>query len=283
MRPLVKYQAIYKNKNAYSISFLCNFFEVSRSGYYKWLKNKGRQDKDIALGQLIHECQQKTKYTYGYRRVKLWLSKYKNLHINRKRVLRVMRKYGLLAQIRRPSPYRKGITRFKTYENHLHQNFIAERPNEKWVSDISYIHTKQGTLYLAVIKDLFDHSIVAYETGPRQDNGMVSRLIEKAKRQMRKGTLIHSDQGGQYSSKDYFLLSERYGFTPSMSRKATPLDNACAENFFSTLKTECIYRHSIETLEDAKQLIRSYIYFYNHQRIQLSTGCTPLEMRNSTA
>lgn len=283
MRPSVKYQAIYKNKNAYSISFLCDFFKVSRSGYYKWLKDKGQLDKDIALGQLIRECQQKTKYTYGYRRVELWLSKYKNLHINKKRVLRVMRKYGLLAQIRRPGPYQKGITRFKTYENHLRQNFIAERPNEKWVSDISYIHTKQGTLYLAVMKDLFDHSIVAYETGSRQDNGMISRLIEKAKRQMQKGTLIHSDQGGQYCSKDYFLLSERYGFTPSMSRKATPLDNACAESFFSTLKTECIYRHSIETLDDAKRLIRSYIYFYNHQRIQLSTGCTPLEMRYSTA
>lgn len=283
MRPSVKYQAIYKNKNAYSISFLCDFFKVSRSGYYKWLKDKGQLDKDIALGKLIRECQQKTKYTYGYRRVELWLSKYKNLHINKKRVLRVMRKYGLLAQIRRPGPYQKGITRFKTYENHLRQNFIAERPNEKWVSDISYIHTKQGTLYLAVMKDLFDHSIVAYETGSRQDNGMISRLIEKAKRQMQKGTLIHSDQGGQYCSKDYFLLSERYGFTPSMSRKATPLDNACAESFFSTLKTECIYRHSIETLDDAKRLIRSYIYFYNHQRIQLSTGCTPLEMRYSTA
>ena len=88
-----------------------------------------------------------TKYTYGYRRVELWLSKYKNLHINKKRMLRGMRKYGLLAQIRRPSPYQKGIPRFKAYENHLRQNFIAERPNDKWVSDISYIHTKQGTLY----------------------------------------------------------------------------------------------------------------------------------------
>lgn len=162
---------------------------MSRSGYYKWLKNKERQDKDVVLRQLIQEYQQKAKYTYGYRRAKLWLCKKHGLHVDQKRVLRVMRKYGLLAEIR--------------------------RPNEKWVSDISYIHTKQGILYLAVIKDLFDHSIVVYETGPRQDNGMVSRLIEKAKRQIRKGTLIHSDQGGQYSSKDYFLLSEKYRLIPS--------------------------------------------------------------------
>ena len=283
MRPAVKYQAILKNKYAYSISFLCKFFEVSRSGYYKWLKQKDKLDKDLALGKLIQECQQKTKQTYGYRRVKLWLSKYKGLHINQKRVLRVMRRYGLLSEIRRPGPYQKGITRFKTYENLLKQEFAAQKPNEKWVSDISYIHTQQGTLYLAVIKDLFDHTIVAYETGTRQDNGMITRLIEKAKHQIRKGTIIHSDQGGQYSSKEYFLLSERYAFIPSMSRKATPLDNACAESFFSTLKTECIYRHVIKTIDDARRLIRSYIYFYNHQRIQLSTGCTPLEKRRSIA
>ena len=179
MRPAVKYQAILKNKYAYSISFLCKFFEVSRSGYYKWLKQKDKLDKDLALGKLIQECQQKTKQTYGYRRVKLWLSKYKGLHINQKRVLRVMRRYGLLSEIRRPGPYQKGITRFKTYENLLKQEFAAQKPNEKWVSDISYIHTQQGTLYLAVIKDLFDHSIVAYETGTRQDNGMITRLIER--------------------------------------------------------------------------------------------------------
>lgn len=247
------------------------------------MRPKDKPDKGLELSKLMQKCHQKAKHTYGYRRIKLWLSKYKGLHINRKRILRVMCKYGQIAEIKRPSPYQKGITRFKTYENHLNQEFTAQKPNEKWVSDISYIHTKQGTLYLAVIKDLFDHSIVAYETGPRQDNGMITRLIEKAKRQIRKGTLIHSDQGDQYSSKEYFLLSERYAFIPSMSRKATPLDNACAESFFSTLKTECIYRHTIETLDDARKLIHSYIYFYNHQRIQLSTGRTPLEKRRSIA
>lgn len=283
MRPAIKYQAIFKNKDAYSISFLCTFFGVSRSGYYKWLRQKDKPDRDLTLGKLIQECQQKTKHTYGYRRVSLWLSKYQGLRGNKKKVLRVMRKYGQLSEIRRPGPYQKGITRFKTYENLLNQDFHAKKPNEKWVSDISYIHTKQGTLYLAVIKDLFDHSIVTYEMGTRQDNGLITRLIEKAKRQIRKGTVIHSDQGGQYSSKEYFLLSEKCGFIPSMSRKATPLDNACAESFFSTLKTECIYRHTIKTLDDAKQLIRFYIYFYNHQRIQLSTGCTPLEKRRFTA
>ena len=283
MRPSVKYQAIYKKKDAYSIPFLCKFFEVSRSGYYKWLKQKDKPDKDLALYKLLRECQQETKHTYGYRKAAHWLSKRKALNVNRKRVLRIMRKYGLPAEIRHSRPYRKGITRFKTYEDHLERDFTARKPHEKWVSDITCIHTKQGRLYLAIIKDLFDRSIVAYEVGPRQDNSMLNRLIEKARQEIRKGTLLHSDQGGQYASKDYFLLSERYGFIPSMSRRATPLDNACAESFFSILKTECIYRHDIQTFDDAKKMIHSYIYFYNHQRIQLAIGCTPLEKRHSTA
>ena len=142
----------------------------------------------------------------------------------REKILYLKREGKTNREIRRPGPYQKGITRFKTYKNLLNQDFHAKKPNEKWVSDISYIHTKQGTLYLAVMKDLFDHSIVTYEMGTRQDNGLITRLIEKAKRQIRKGTVIHSDQGGQYSSKEYFLLSEKCGLISSMSRKATPLE-----------------------------------------------------------
>jgi len=178
VKPSIKYQAIYKNRYGYSISFLCGFFEVSRSGYYAWLARKD-VDRDAALGEMIRECQKKTKETYGYRRVRLWLLHKKGLHVNGKAVLRIMQKYGLLSEIRRPGPYQKGISRFKTYENQLQQDFRASKPNEKWVTDISYVHTKQGTLYLAVIKDLYDRSIVAYEAATKQDNGMVCRVVQK--------------------------------------------------------------------------------------------------------
>lgn len=283
MKPSVKYLAIYKNRWSYSISELCRFFKVSRSGYYKWLSNKDKPSPDLELAKLIEECQKKVKQTYGYRRVKIWLLKKKGIRKNGKAILRVMQKYGLLAEIRRRKPYQKGVTRFKSYENLLKQDFKATKPNEKWVTDISYIHTRQGVMYLSVIQDLYDRSVVSWELGRSCDLSLVTRTIRKIGYKLRKGTVLHSDQGSQYASKEYCALSEKYGFLPSMSRKATPLDNACAENFFSILKAECVNRHNIKGFSDAKMLISQYIYFYNHERIQLAFTCSPMEMRRKAA
>ena len=284
MRPSVKYEAIHKNRYEYDISFLCKFFEVSRSGYYAWRAKKDSPDKDDSLAGLIRECQKKTRQTYGYRRVKQWLVRKKGIIVNEKTVLRVMRKYGLLAKIRRPrgfftnNPYR-----YVSYGNLLQRDFHAERPNEKWVTDISYIHTKQGRLYMSVIKDLYDRSIVAYELASYLDNRIVLRTVEKAKYKLRRDTIIHSDQGSQYGSNEYAALSHKYRFNPSMSRPGTPLDNASAESFFSTLKTECIYLHTIGTFKQAKELIKRYIHFYNYERIHSAFGCPPMEMRRKAA
>ena len=130
-----------------------------------------------------------------------------------------MRKYGLLSKIRRPGPYQKGITRFKTYENLLNQDFHAKKPNEKWVSDISYIHTKQGTLYLAVMKDLFDHSIVTYEMGTRQDNGLITRLVEKARRMSEKGLSYTATRVGSIRPKSISCYQKSVGlFLPCLER-----------------------------------------------------------------
>ena len=283
MKPAVKYQAIYKNRYNYSIAELCKFFKVSRSGYYKWLGNKDTPSPDLKLAKMIEECQDKVKYTYGYRRVTIWLLKKKGLNVNGKAVLRIMQKYGLLAEIRRRKPYQKGVTRFKTYENRLNQDFKASKPNEKWVTDISYIYTHQGMMYLSIIKDLYDNSVIAWELSRGCDLSLVIRTVEKAKSKLRKGTILHSDQGSQYASKDYYALAEKYKFMPSMSRKATPLDNACAENFFGILKAECVNRHTFKSFSEAKLMISQYIYFYNHERIQLSFACSPMEKRRQAA
>lgn len=176
--------------------------------------------------------------------------------------------------LHKSNPYR-----YVSYGNLLQRDFQAEHPNEKWVTDISYIHTKQGRLYLSVIKDLYDKLVIAYEMSQHLDNSLVVRTVKKAKSKIRKGTIIHSDQGSQYASNDYAELSKEFKFKPSMSRPATPIDNAPMESFFSILKTECIYRHKLETIQQAKQWIKWYIYFYNHERIILSTGMTPYEMR----
>ena len=279
MKATVKYKVIYRHREKYSISEMCRFFGVSRSGYYGYVKRMDTPSKDLPLAEKIQACQSECRNTYGYRRVHIWLER-NGIHCNPKTVLRVMNKYNLLSVIRRKRYVKYGESLHR-YPNLLNRNFTAERPNQKWVTDISYIRTAQGFLYLSVIRDLYDNSIVAYKTGSEQNNRLVLDTI-RAARQKEKVTAelqLHSDQGFQYTSLAYFKLTQQYGISPSMSRRGNPYDNALAENFFSILKTECIYRTKIATLADAKQLIDDYIYFYNNQRIQTKTKLTPLEKR----
>ena len=280
MRTSVKYMVIYRHKDKYGISEMCRFFGVSRSGYYDYVKRQEVPAKDLPLAEKIRECQDKCGKTYGYRRVHIWLER-NGIHKNPKTVLRVMQKYNLLSVIRR--------RRFYKYDQHLHryqnlwkQDFKAEKPNQKWATDISYIHTKQGVLYLSIIRDLYDNSIVAYKTGTQQTVNLVLDTIKAAKRKEKVTAelQLHSDQGFQYTSHPYFKLTKLYNITPSMSRRGNPYDNALAENFFSILKTECIYRTKLQSYEEARILIDEYIHFYNHQRIQLKTKLTPLEKRS---
>lgn len=171
------------------------------------------------------------------------------------------------------------------YENLLNRQFQADKPNSKWVTDISYIHTEQGVLYLSMILDLYDNSIVAYKTGTEQTVNLVLDTIRSAMKNEKKKIAaelhLHSDQGFQYTSHAYFKLTQSYGITPSMSRRGNCYDNAMAENFFSILKTECIYRHKPKTFSEANDMIDRYIYFYNHERIQTKIGVAPLALRHS--
>ena len=271
---------IYRHKDKYSISEMCRFFKVSRSGCYDYVKRMDIPAGDLALAEKIRECQNKCGKTYGYRRVHIWLER-NGIHKNPKTVLRVMQKYNLLSVIRR--------RRFYRYDQHLHryknlwkQDFHAARPNQKWATDISYIHTQQGVLYLSIIRDLYDNSIVAYKTGTQQTVNLVLDTIRAAKRKEKVTAelQLHSDQGFQYTSQAYFKLTKAYHITPSMSSKGNPYDNAMAENFFSILKTECIHRVKLKTFEEARLLIGEYIRFYNNERIQTKTKLTPLEKRS---
>ena len=279
MRTSVKYMVIYRHKDKYSISEMCRFFDVSRSGYYDYVKRMDAPAWDLPLAEKIRECQEHSHSTYGYRRVHIWLER-QGIYRNPKTVLRVMQKYNLLSEVRRKKyhNYTNGIYK---YPNHLAQNFHADRPNQKWVTDISYIRTGQGFLYLSVIRDLYDNSIVAYKTGTKQNINLVLSTIRAAKKKEKvTGILhLHSDQGFQYTSQAYYSLTKSYHITPSMSSKGNPYDNAMAENFFSILKTECIYRTKLKTYEEARLLIDAYIQFYNNVRIQLNTKLTPLEKR----
>lgn len=280
MKTYVKYNVIYRHKEKYAISEMCRFFKVSRSGYYCYVNRIDTPAKDLPLANLIKECCIETKQTYGYRRVCDWLER-KNVHHNPKTILRVMQKFNLLSVVRRKK-YRNYSKALHKYPNLLNRDFHADRPNQKWVTDISYIHTSQGVLYLSIIRDLYDRSIVAYKTGTEQNVNLVLNTIREAKKKEKvtAEVQLHSDQGFQYTSNQYFNLTKEYNIIPSMSRRGNPYDNSLAENFFSILKTECIYRTKLKTFEEACLLIDDYIFFYNNQRIQSKTKLTPLELRS---
>ena len=211
MRPIVKYEMILNCSNRYPVAVMCRFFQVSRSGYYAFLGRREHPAKDAKLAQTIAQKQQKCFQTYGYR--KMWLSlKRDGIVWNPKTILRIMKKYNLLSEIRRRRKWVQMGKQLHKYKNLLNRDFKADQPNHKWVTDISYMHTKQGVLYLSVIRDLYDRSIVAYKTGTEQTVNLVLDTIRLAMRREKKKVTeelqLHSDQGAQYTSTAYFKLTK---------------------------------------------------------------------------
>lgn len=222
MKATVKYRVIYRHKEKYSISEMCKFFSVSRSGYYDFVNRMDIPSKDLPLAHKIQECQEQCGKTYGYRRVHIWLER-NGIHYNPKTILRVMNKYNLLSVVRRRKYHRYGET-IHRYPNVMNRDFKATRPNQKWVTDISYIRTEQGFLYLSVIRDLYDNSIVTYKTGTEQNIRLVLETVKEGmkKEKVTEELQLHSDQGFQYTSQAYFKLTTSYNIRQSMSRRGNP-------------------------------------------------------------
>jgi transposase InsO family protein len=234
--------------------------------------------------ELVEEAFVASRRTYGYRRIQIWIAQNKGVIINHKAVLRLMNKLGIQSVARKRKPYRKmsQLDIYHRYDNLLDRNFTADSPNQKWVTDITYIHTTQGWAYLATIKDLFDGFIVAHKLGHRLSVGLVTDTLKmaKLKEKVTDGTLLHSDQGHQYTSHPYFVLTKEYNIIPSMSRRGNCWDNASMENFFGHLKEEALRQYPTLSFEETQQIIDEYIYFYNHERIQLKTKQTPYQLRS---
>lgn len=279
-----KYKVIERFKNKYSVQKMCKLFEVSRSGFYKWRKRVLHPQQHCDLDRSIIECQTKVKQTYGYRRVWLWLKQNKSIHCHPLTVLYHMRKLDLLAQIRRRRSYtlyKQGAYR---YENLLNRQFVQNQANYRWVTDITYIITPKQTYYLCVVMDLCGRYIVSYRLGTEMTASLVGNTVKDAfaneKGKVADGLALHSDQGCQYTSQEYFALTQEYHFSASMSRAGCPYDNAPMENFFGTFKTECLYRCKPTTSEQVQQLVDEYIHFYNFERIDMKNGLTPFEIRS---
>jgi putative transposase len=282
----MKYRNIFRFQDKYPIGAMCEYFRVSRSGYYGWVKRIEAANKDAALAALIQECHSETRKTYGYRRIRIWLKREKGLIVNHKAILRVMHKTNQLSCVRRRRKWIQYGQKINRHPNVLNRDFSATKPNQKWVTDITYIKTKKdGTLFLSAVKDIYDGSIVAYRMSSVQSQKLVLDTIKAAhrKEKVADGLILPSDQGFQYTSQAYLNLTQHYGISPSMSRAGNPLDNAAMESFFGILKCECLHRVKPATHEEASLLVQDYIHYYNNFRICLKTKLTPYEKRCQSA
>ena len=262
---------------------MCAFFGISRAAYYAWRKRMDQPERDAERQKLVLEAYEASKRTYGYRRIGIWLRQKRNMIINHKAVLRLMNRLGIHSVARRRKLYQKmsQLDIYHRYENLLNRDFQASRPNQKWVTDITYVATQQGWAYLSTIKDLYDGFIVAHRLSPSNSVALVTHTLRLAKQKemVTDGLILHSDQGHQYTSQAYHVLTQQYNITPSMSRRANCWDNAPMENFFGHLKEEALRQIKTPTFEEAKQIVDDYIYFFNYARIQLKTRQTPYERR----
>ena len=257
---------------------------MPRSSYYYWLKNKDCDDKDAPLIESIREGQRVSCGTYGYRRMTIWLNHTYGIIVNNKRVRRVMKKAGLQSVVRKKRKFKKDQGTIHKYDNLLARNFYSSNPNDKMVTDVTYISTDRGNVFLSIVKDLFDNSIRGYCLSRNNDLKLVADTLKETfadiKTDGENPILLHSDQGFQYTSRLYERLTAKYGIMPLMSRKGNCFDNAAAENFFSHLKSELINRVKLNDYGEAKKAIDDYIRYYNNERIQVKLKMAPLEYRS---
>lgn len=253
---------------------MCRVLEVSKSGYYNWLANKDKgptptQERRADVKEKISEFFHESHGTYGAVRIlkDLLAAGYK---VSERTVGRYMAQMGLKATPKSPftvttdSKHNEPI-----YDDLLQQNFEVDGPNQVWVSDITYVWSTEGWVYLAIVLDLYSRKIVGWYAADHMRKELVLNALNMAiaSRKPGKNLIIHSDRGSQYASVDYREKLEEINALGSMSRKGNPFDNACAESFFATIKKEMIYRRRFDKRKDIIQAINWYVVsFYNEMR-----------------
>jgi transposase InsO family protein len=266
------------HQGQYPVTTLCQTLAVSKAGYYRWLgrpKSERQQENETLLVRIRH-IHLKSRRTYGSPRVTHAL-KAEGYFCSENRVARLMRHDRLKAKAKRKfSRYVSStVVRYPAAPNVVNRAFVAAAPNRLWVSDITFIRTRQGWLYLAAILDVFSRKIVGWACGPEANTALASQALQRAlgKRNVGTGIIHHSDQGAQYANHQYQALLQNQGFTTSMSRKGNCYDNAVMESFFHTLKMEHVYWQSYVTRQQAENSLFEFIeLFYNAERLHSSLG-----------
>jgi putative transposase len=273
----MKYQFIEQNKQEFPIVVMCRVLDVSESGFYAWRKRPACQRKreDAQLTEELRQEFSAHQGRYGSPRLHAELRD-RGRSIARKRVARLMRKAGLCAKRK----HRRVLTTRRdpshpVAPNLLNREFTAKEPNRKWVTDITYIPSRQGWLYLAVILDLYSRMVVGWSMSSNCDENLVERALDQAiaRRHPKAGLLHHSDRGSQYTSQAYQLHLEESGTHVSMSRKGNCWDNAAMESFFGTLKDECVGSMLYSSHDEARLALFTYMeVYYNRVRRHSTLG-----------
>lgn len=274
-----KFMFIYEHRFKFRIAKMCRAFGVSRSGYYAFAKRpeSSRSQANRDLLKTIIKIHEENHKIYGAPQIT------KNLPHSQKasrgRVARLMKANGIRSKVtKKYKATTNSKHNFPVADNILNQNFTATGPNEKWLSDITYVATQEGWLYLAGVMDLFGRRIVGWAMDSRIKTELVSAALQQAvgRTGAKTGLLIHSDRGVQYASKDYQQLLDKHGFICSMSRKGNCYDNAPMESFWGKLKMEWLNDYTFKTRDEAKRAIFEYIeLFYNRRRTHSTNGYIP--------
>jgi putative transposase len=285
----MKFAFIHVEKAEFPVAALCRVLEVTRQGYYAYAAREpsARAASEAALEASVRSAFEASRGTYGSPRVRAQLER-DGVRTSKRRVERVMRGLGLVA--RRPRRFINTTVRDGTHRvepNILRRDFTASHPNERWVTDITYVQTDEGWAYLAVILDLCSRGVVGWSLDATASARLPIRALEMAVTHRRppKGLLHHSDRGCQYTSAEYRTKLAALGIEVSMSRKGNCWDNAVAESFFATLKAELVHKHRWTTRNELRSAVFEYIEsFYNRRRLHSSLGYrTPAEVEQQLA
>jgi putative transposase len=273
----MRYRFVRNHRSQFRVSMMCRVLEVSRSGYYAWRNRptSSRETENTALAEKIKSIHRKSRKTYGSPRIHRRLTS-EGFCCSRGRVARLMRKHGIRAKSKRKFIVTTDSKHdFEVAENVLARQFDVDSPNRAWVSDITYIPTREGWLYLATILDLYSRKIVGWSMDSSASRRIVLGALEMAvvSRKPAAGLIHHSDRGSQYASNDYRKALAEHGMLCSMSRKGDCWDNAVMESFYRTLKNELVHQRDYATREQARREIFEYVeMFYNRQRIHSYLG-----------
>lgn len=254
---------------------------MARSTFYYCLKRMKQPDKYTELKDVIRQIFSENRGRYGYRRITLELHN-RGYYINHKTVQKLMKQCGLKCEIRRRK-YRsyKGEVG-KVAPNIISRNFKADKPNQKWTTDVTEFAIKDQKIYLSPILDMFNGEIVSYSISRHPTFKQITDMLDKAFKKIPDdtGLILHSDQGWQYQMKIYQWRLKEKGIIQSMSRKGNCLDNSVMENFFGLLKTEMFYKHKFDSAEQLINEIENYIDYYNNKRIKCKLkGLSPVQYR----